>query len=112
MCINNPEDHHQVPISKNCIRSLTSMTANDLTGVNIVKFKTFLKLKNINYTENHSCLIIQIPSHLIAGTIKPDVKVKRVIGFHSRRAICNLFSLFQSNIPREVLKVCSPKISD
>ena len=63
-----------------------SLGAKDLNGVNIVKFKTFLKLKNISYSENHSCLIIQIPGHLLAGTNKPDIKVKGVMEFMVRKS--------------------------
>ena len=51
---------------------VSGLSSKDLTGVNTIELKTFLRQKNINLTENHSCLIIQIPRHLITA-IKPDV---------------------------------------
>jgi len=65
--------NQSMPLSEKInARSISGLSPKDLTGVNTIELKTFLRQKNINFTENHSCLIIQIPRHLIAA-IKPDV---------------------------------------
>ena len=65
--------NQSMPLSEKInARSISGLSPKDLSGVNTIELKTFLRQKNINFTENHSCLIIQIPRHLIAA-IKPDV---------------------------------------
>ena len=54
------------------VRSLSGLNPKELTGLSATELKTFLRQKNVNFTEDHSCLIIQIPKHLMEDT-KPEV---------------------------------------